>query len=228
MSGPRSDLGGSKRLGIFGGSFDPVHIGHLIAAEMSLDHARLDRVVFVPACIPPHKQDQARAAGDDRLAMLRLATAGNDRFEVSTDELERGGVSYTVDTLSRFHATTPGTQLVLILGPDAIADLPHWREPERIVAMAEILAVERDGIDDLSALRSAEGPLERLLGRSRLDMILDSRVLMPAIGIRATDLRRDIAAGVSIRYRTPRAVEAFIRSRGLYLPPSIAGSLAKP
>ena len=203
------------RIGVFGGSFDPVHIGHLLAAECCREQAGLDRVLFVPAAIQPHKQDRQLASGQHRMEMLALATGGNDAFAVLGDELERGGVSYTVDTLERLKARHPDDDLLLILGPDAFLGLPTWREPQRIIDLAEVLAVERESLDDLSDAATRE-PLETLLGRERLDRVISKRVRLPAIGIRASDLRAAVAAGQSIRYRTPRAVECSIATHGLY------------
>lgn len=203
------------RIGIFGGSFDPVHVGHLIAAECCREQAGLDRVVFVPAAVPPHKRDRVLAEPQQRLEMLRLATGGHDAFTVSTVELDRGGVSYTVDTLAALAAAHPGSELRLVLGPDALADLPTWHEPARILELALPLAVERESLDDVAAL-VADARLAALLGRERLARIVTERVRMPAIGIRATALRAAVAAGRSIRFLTPRAVERFIATHGLY------------
>jgi nicotinate-nucleotide adenylyltransferase len=203
------------RIGVFGGSFDPVHQGHLIVAECCREQARLDRVLFVPAATQPHKQDRQLATPHQRVDMLRLATGGHDAFDVSTIEIDRGGVSYTVDTLAALAAAHPGDVLCLILGPDALAGLPTWREPERIVAAADLVAVERESIDDVAAL-VAEPRLAALLGPDRAAAIAAHRVRVPAIGIRSSDLRAAIAAGRSIRYRTPRAVDRFIASHGLY------------
>lgn len=203
------------RIGVFGGSFDPVHQGHLIVAECCREQARLDRVLFVPAATQPHKQDRQLAAPHQRVDMLRLATGGHDAFDASTIEIDRGGVSYTVDTLAALAAAHPGDVLCLILGPDALAGLPTWREPERIVAAAELVAVERESIDDIAALVT-EPRLAALLGPDRAADIAAHRVRVPAIGIRSSDLRAAIAAGRSIRYRTPRAVDRFIASHGLY------------
>ena len=205
----------SMRIGVFGGSFDPVHVGHLLLAECCREQAGLDRVLFVPAATQPHKQDRRLAAPEHRVEMLRLATGGHPAFAVATLEIDRGGVSYTVDTLAALAAAHPGAELCLLLGPDALAGLPSWREPARIAAWATLVAVERERLDDLPAAAAAAG-LRDLLGPERLAEILDRRVRMPAIGIRASDLRAAVAAGRSIRYRTPRAVEAFIETHGLY------------
>lgn len=205
------------RIGVFGGSFDPVHVGHLLAAECCREQAGLDRVLFVPAATPPHKRDRTLAPAEDRLTMLRLATGGHDAFEVDPLELERGGVSWTVDTLAALAASRPGAELRLVLGPDALADLPFWREPERIVALAEPLAVERESLDDVAAL-AADRRLAAVLGPDRLARLVAGRVRMPAVGIRASAIRERIAAGRSIRYLVPRAVEAYVTTHGLYRP----------
>lgn len=203
------------RIGIFGGSFNPVHLGHLIAAECCREQARLDRVVFVPAAIPPHKQAHHLADAADRVAMLQLAIGGHRAFSLSTIELDRGGVSYTVDTLAELAKRHPDDTLVLLLGPDSLAQLPTWREPGAILDGWEVVAVEREGLDDVAAVVRSE-PLAGLLGTEHAARIAASRIRMPAIGIRASHLRAAVAAGTSIRYRTPRAVEAYIANHGLY------------
>jgi len=203
------------RIGVFGGSFDPVHIGHLIAAECAREQAGLDRVLFVPAAQPPHKPGRTLAAGQHRLEMLTLAIGGHDAFAVSAIELDRGGTSYTVDTLAALAAVNPGDALVLLLGPDALAGLPAWREPRRIAAVAEIVPLERDALDDLPAAVTAAGLVD-LFGADAVATMLARRVRMPAIGIRATALRTAVAAGRSIRYQTPRAVERYIATHALY------------
>ncbi|MEI6635721.1 MAG: nicotinate-nucleotide adenylyltransferase [Planctomycetota bacterium] len=203
------------RIGIYGGSFNPVHLGHLIAAECCREQARLDRVLFMPAATPPHKQGQLLADAADRVAMLTLAVGGHEAFAVSTIEVDRGGVSYTVDTLAVLAERHPHDTLVLVLGPDALAQLPTWREPQTIADRCELVAVERERLDDVAAI-ARDAKLADLLGQERLAALIASRVRMPAIGLRASDLRAAVAAGTSIRYRTPRAVEAFITSHGLY------------
>jgi nicotinate-nucleotide adenylyltransferase len=203
------------RIGIYGGSFNPVHLGHLIAAECCREQARLDRVLFMPAATPPHKQGQLLADAADRVAMLTLAVGGHEAFAVSTIEVDRGGVSYTVDTLAVLAQRHPHDTLVLVLGPDALAQLPTWREPQTIADRCELVAVERERLDDVAAIARDAG-LADLLGQERLAALIAARVRMPAIGVRASDLRAAVAAGTSIRYRTPRAVEAFVMSHGLY------------
>lgn len=203
------------RIGIYGGSFNPVHLGHLIAAECCREQARLDRVLFMPAATPPHKQGRLLADAADRVTMLTLAVGGHEAFAVSTIEVDRGGVSYTVDTLAVLAQQHPHDTLALMLGPDALAQLPTWREPRTIADRCELVAVEREQLDDVASIARDTG-LADLLGQERLAALIAARVRMPAIGVRASDLRAAVAAGTSIRYRTPRAVEAFITSHGLY------------
>lgn len=204
------------RIGIFGGSFDPVHHGHLVVAECCREQARLDRVVFVPTAIQPFKQDRPATAGQHRAEMLGLAVGGNPAFEVSTLELDRGGVSYTVETLAALRATHGTDELLLILGPDALASLPDWRDPTRILELARLIAVERDGLDDAAAVVAAPR-LAALLGSEGARRVVADKVVVPALGIRASDLRALVKAGKSIRYRTPQAVERFIATHRLYM-----------
>lgn len=203
------------RIGVFGGSFDPVHLGHLIAAECCREQAGLDRVIFMPAAVPPHKQDRQLSAAADRVEMLRLAVGGHDSFAVSTLEVDRGGISFTVDTLSRLREVHPADELFLLLGPDAIAEFPTWREPTRILELATPLVMMREVIDDLSVI-AGDARLATLIGQERLVAIVAEPVRLPAIGIRASDLRAAVAAGRSIRFRTPRAVEAYVAAHRLY------------
>ncbi len=203
------------RIGVFGGSFDPVHLGHLIAAECCREQARLDRVIFMPAAVPPHKQDRRLTPADDRVQMLRLAVGGHEAFTISTREIDRGGVSFTVDTLAQLLETHPAEELFLLLGPDAIVEFPTWREPARILQLAQPLVMVREVLDDTNTFAS-DAQLAGLMGREQLAAVLAAAVRLPAIGIRASDLRTAVAAGRSIRFRTPRAVEAFITAHGLY------------
>jgi nicotinate-nucleotide adenylyltransferase len=203
------------RIGIYGGSFDPVHLGHLIAAESAREQASLDRVIFVPAAQSPHKTYRTPAAAADRLAMLELATSGHPAFEVSSVELERGGISYTVETLAEMRARFPDDQLVLLLGPDAVRGLATWRGPRRIAELAELVTISRSGLDDDDQLRN-DATLRELLGATVLERCLDSCVRMPAVGVRATAIREAVRAGRSIRYLVPAAVATFIQQHGLY------------
>ena len=199
------------RLGIFGGSFDPVHYGHLLLAECCREQCRLDRVWFVPAEIAPHKIGRALTAGPQRVDMLRLAIGGHEAFAVSTVELDRGGVSYTVDTLEAIHAEQPGDELFLLVGSDSLADLPNWREPRRICELALPVAVCRAGGPPADF-----GAIAPLVAAERFEMIRGQQFEMPLVDLRASEIRRRVADGLSIRYRTPRAVEKYIEAEGLY------------
>jgi nicotinate-nucleotide adenylyltransferase len=199
------------RLGLFGGSFDPVHYGHLLLAECCREECQLDAVWFVPAAIPPHKQNQTLSTAADRIEMLKLAIGGHEQFAVYTGEIERGGVSYTVDTLEQLNREQPQRQLFFLMGADSLADLPNWRQPERICELAIPVVVRRAG-----APEPDDAVLTRLMTKEKLEIARKHWVEMPTIDLCASDLRRRVAAGQSIRFRTPRAVEKYIETHGLY------------
>jgi nicotinate-nucleotide adenylyltransferase len=196
------------RIGVFGGTFDPIHWGHLVLAEQCREQCRLDRVLFIPAAVPPHKPPKALTPGRHRLEMIRLAIAGHLCFEASPVELDRGGVSYTVETLEQLRAAHPEAELFLILGADSLQDFPFWREPDRILELASLACAQRP--DAEVQLRGPSRPLlERI--HQRLHW-----VQMPLIGISASEIRARVQAGRSIRYLVPRAVECYIQDHGLY------------
>ncbi len=192
-----------------GGTFDPIHLAHLILAEQARVFLGLDRVLFVPAGAPWRKADRRIAPVADRVAMVRAALAGDPYFEVSLIESERRGPSYTVDTLSVLQRQLgPQAELHFILGQDALADLPNWREPTRIVQLARLAVAARPGCPppDPTALERAVPGI-----RERIDV-----VPMPQVDISSTDIRRRVAQGISIRFLVPAAVEAYITAHGLY------------
>ena len=200
-----------KRLGIFGGSFDPVHNGHLLLAECCREQCRLDEVWFLPAAAPPHKVGHVLAPAKARVEMLELAISGHEAFRVSPLEIDRGGVSYTVETLRAMSSQEPQAALFLLMGADSLRDLPSWREPAEILALAVPAVVRRAG--------SAEpdfGPLASLVDAKRLDAIQASQVTMPQMELSSTDLRQRAKEGRSLRYRIPRSVEKYIETQGLY------------
>lgn len=199
------------RLGIFGGSFNPVHYGHLLLAETCREQAKLDQVWFVPNFLSPLKQDQPPAPPRHRLEMLDIAVRGNDAFEVSTIELDRGGVSYTVDTLTEISQKRPYAELFFLLGADSLVDFPRWREPQRICELATPLVVRRHGSPE-----PHYEMLAPLLPPERLSTVRQLTVDMPIIELSSTDLRRRAAAGQSLHYRTPWSVERYIETHGLY------------
>ena len=199
------------RLGIFGGSFDPVHYGHLLLAECCREQRSLDEVWFLPAASPPHKIGRELAAAKQRVEMLELATSGHEAFRVSTLELDRGGVSYTVDTLRAIKAERPEVELFLLMGADSLRDLVTWREPAEICRLATPTVVRRGGSPEPDY-----APLGRLISPERLAAIRASQVEMPAVELSSTELRQRASTGQSLRFRTPRAVEKYIETQGLY------------
>lgn len=199
------------RLGIFGGTFDPIHNGHLLLAETFREELRLDEVRFVPAAVPPHKQDDEITAGDKRVEMLKLSVASHPSFRVDTSELSRGGVSYTVDSLRRLREEVPDAEIFFLMGGDSLAEFLTWKEPGEILKLA-IPVVARRGSDaplDWSRLTG-------LVSEERMALIQRSQFTTPLIEISSTDIRRRCTEGRSIRYRLPRAVEEYVLAQRLY------------
>jgi nicotinate-nucleotide adenylyltransferase len=199
------------RLGIFGGSFDPVHYGHLLLAETCREQCRLDQVWFLPAALPPHKQTRTLAPAKARVEMLELAIAGNEQFAVSVLEIERGGVSYTVDTLRTLQEKQRGDELFLLMGADSLREMVTWREPVEICRLAIPVVVHRAGSPEPDF-----AVLSTLVSTQRLAEIRSHQVEMPIVDLSSTDLRQRAGEGRSLRYRTPRAVEKYIQTQGLY------------
>ncbi|MBI3836789.1 MAG: nicotinate (nicotinamide) nucleotide adenylyltransferase [Planctomycetia bacterium] len=206
------------RLGILGGTFDPVHYGHLLLAESCREECHLDQVWFVPTAVPPHKRQQELAPGAQRVEMLELATAGHPAFLVFPYEINRGGVNYTVDTLARIKEEDSSRELFFLMGADSLRDLPNWKEPARLCQLATPLVVRRSSPgftgDDTGPLDLSG--LEQLLPAERLSAIRHHQVRMPRVDLSSTEIRQRIADGRGIRYRTPRAVEKYIETHQLY------------
>jgi nicotinate-nucleotide adenylyltransferase len=199
------------RLGIFGGTFDPVHYGHLILAEQCREQGRLDEVWFVPAPRPPQKAEEALTRFQQRVEMLALAIAGHAAFRIDELEEERTGPSYTVDTLAELQRRHPAHEFFLLIGSDTLIDLPHWYEPQRVVQLASLLVMRRPNNEVM--------PVEELRARLQLPASAPLRmevVETPLIDIASRDLRRRAAAGRSLRYFLPRAVEIYIQDKKLY------------
>jgi nicotinate-nucleotide adenylyltransferase len=201
-----------RRVGVFGGTFDPVHIGHLILAEQCREAGGLDEVWFVPAGNPPHKQDHFVARFDQRVEMIELAIAGYPAFRVEPIENERPGLSYTADTLEELNRRHPDTELCLLIGSDALNDMPMWYEPQRIVASASLMVMMRANypMTPLPELREA------LLLPPGAELRVQYVPMPPLIDISSSDLRRRVGDGLSIRYLVPRAVECYIAEKRLY------------
>ena len=201
-------LSGRQRVGILGGTFDPIHVGHLIIAEEAYTQLKLERVLFVPSRVPWRKAGRELAEERDRLAMVRLAVAGNEAFCVSTVDLEREGPSYSVDTVREVvRELLEETDLYFILGIDALMDLPYWREPGQLAELTRLVAVLRPGYN------LAREQLERAIPRARERLVL---LEVPEVGISSTEIRRRVVVGQSIRYWVPDAVAAYITERRLY------------
>lgn len=201
-------MSGNRRIGVLGGSFDPVHIGHLIAAEEAARQLGLQRVLLTPAKDQWRKPDRQLAATEHRLFMLRLAASGNPAIGVSEVDIRREGPSYTKDTLADLHADLgEGVDLHFILGFDALADLPHWVEPQRITELATLVTVVRPGYQIPWDTLEATVPNIR-------DRVVT--ITMPEVGISSTEIRRRLAAQESARYWVPDAVLAYINEHRLY------------
>lgn len=199
------------RIGIFGGTFDPPHYGHLIVAEQAREQAALDQVWFLLSARPPHKSDRAITPFDRRADMLSLALAGHeDKFRVETIENDRPGLSYTADTLDALAEKNPANEWFLILGADSVKDLPIWHEPQRILKRATILIAARPGHDTWNAAQLASS-LTLPVSDVRVG-IVDA----PLIDIASRDLRRRAADGRSLLFQLPKAVEVYVREKKLY------------
>lgn len=197
------------KIGIFGGTFDPVHLAHLVLAETCLEFFELDQVRFVPASTPPHKQEGGITSAKQRIAMLEFATAGIPEFVVDQRETKRGGVNFTCETLAEFRSEFPEDELFFLMGSDSLHDLPTWKEPETIASLATIVAVNRGPISD-EQMQSFLAPLSPPVKESvRL-------VSMPGIEIASRDLRERVTNHRSIRFLTPRPVERYILENGVY------------
>jgi nicotinate-nucleotide adenylyltransferase len=198
------------RLGIFGGTFDPVHIAHLVLAEQCREQGQLDQVRFVVAARPPHKPQPATPFAQ-RVEMLTLAISGQPAFRVEEIERDRPGPSYTADTLEALHRQEPDAELVLIVGSDSLRDMPLWYQPARIVQLAGLLVVARPD--------SPIYPDAELRAMVQLDASAPLRFQtaeVPLMAIASRDLRRRLREGRSVRYMVPRAVEVYIAEKGLY------------
>ncbi len=201
----------SRRIGIFGGSFDPVHLGHLWIAEAAREQLSLDEVRWIPAATSPLKPNGPVASDDHRLQMVRLAISGNQSFVLDDREIVRGEVSYTVDTIAEIKASQPDDELFLIIGSDSLACFDRWHQPKRLLEIATLAVIQRGGDAEIDF-----SILDNLVDIDRLDVIKNSVVAMPLIEVSSTDLRRRMMDGSSIRYLTPAAVEAFVRAENPY------------
>ncbi|MBN2685527.1 MAG: nicotinate-nucleotide adenylyltransferase [Pontiellaceae bacterium] len=201
----------NHRVGIIGGSFDPIHLGHLVIAQDALERLELDEIVFIPAAIPPHKLHLERVGAEHRLRMVELAIEGDHRFSVSDIELIRGGISYTIDTVQALQASRPDVDWMLIVGSDTLVDLHHWHRIEDLLDLCNIA----------SFLRPGESSLDRIaekieLPEHRKAQLLNHVIEAHLIEISSTEIRMRVAEGLGIRYLVPPEVEMYICEHGLY------------
>jgi len=192
------------RIGLMGGTFDPIHLGHLVAAECAMEAASLDEIRFMPTYQPPHKSGDQGATPDERRAMVELAIASQPKFRLEPIELDRGGVSYSVDTAAELATREPNSQFFWIIGGDMVQYLPQWHEIEKLAGIVSFIGLHRPGYP----IRQAELPpfLHAKLQFAE----------MPALDISSTDIRQRCREGRSIRYIVPEEVRRFIVGKGLY------------
>ncbi|MGO9481641.1 MAG: nicotinate-nucleotide adenylyltransferase [Candidatus Kryptoniota bacterium] len=192
----------SEKIGIFGGTFNPPHVAHLVAAESVRDHLKLDRVFFVPAAIPPHKLDEEIIPAEVRLEMVRLAIKDNAMFEASDLEVWRNGPSYSIDTILELKRKLPGSSFFFIMGVDLLPDFYSWKNPEKILDECNVVVMNRPGF----AVASVDMELLR-----RVEM-----VNVPNMDISSSDIRRRVKSGKSIKFLVPPAVEEYIYANSIY------------
>ncbi len=187
-----------KRIGILGGTFNPIHIGHLMIAQRVLEKLGLDKVIFVPTCLPPHKSGRNLIDARNRLRMTRLAVRGNRHFEVSSFEVRRGGKSYSVDTVRYFRRCYPEAKLFFIIGSDHIAKLHTWKNIQEVARIVSFIAVYRPGF---RAIRSQTGV---------------KSMIIPGVHTSSSDIRRRLVAGKTVKHLIPENVLRYIRKHKLY------------
>jgi len=193
------------KIGIFGGTFNPPHLGHLIIAEHVREKIGLERVIFVPSAVPPHKHDLDIVEAHHRIEMLQSAVQGNRHFDVSDLEIQRGGISFTVDTLTEMRRMYPDHQLYLMVGMDNWVEFHTWKSPEKILGLARLVVMTRPGVAVSQAGKQKQA-----------DTIVCE---VPEIGIASRDIRLRVEEGKSIRYLVPLAVELYIYQHQLYRRP---------
>ena len=217
----------TQRIGILGGTFNPIHLGHLAAAEEVRDRLKLDIVLFIPAFLPPHKSESGMPSAAQRQEMVILAVKGNPHFQVSDIEIRRGGRSYTIDTIEELRRSYPGAELVFITGLDTFLDIRTWKEWERLLTICAFAVLSRQGFRfrDLAPfgfLQVPSGDLERLdagettgiaAGRGAVRIALER---IPLYDISSTDIRSRVRSGRSVKYHLPEAVEGYIIEHKLY------------
>ena len=201
-----------QRIGVIGGTFDPIHYGHLAAAEEARVRVNLEKVLFVVALLPPHKLDEDVTPVEHRLAMVRLGIASNPHFEISLVDVDRPGPSFTVDTISMLQEQWgPDTELFFVMGLDSLVEVPTWHQPERLIRLCHLVAVSRPRFEvDMRQLEVSVPGIS-----SRVEIIE-----MPEVDISSSDLQRRVHEGLPIKYQVPEEVESYISKFRLYEPPA--------
>ena len=200
------------RLGIFGGSFDPIHLGHLLLAEFCRESLKLDRVRFLVANVSPLKTNKQFANNIDRINMVKLAIGGNPSFELDTREVDRGGVSYTIDSVRSIANELPETDLFLLMGADVLKDLDKWRQAHELFQIVTPSVIGRGGFGEPNWEK-----LKPYVDSTKMTRVLASKIVAPQVDISSTSLKERIRDGLSIRYQVPSSVEMYIRENVLYV-----------
>jgi nicotinate-nucleotide adenylyltransferase len=202
---------GERRVGLLGGTFNPVHLGHLTLAQSALETYDLDSVIFIPCRRPPHKEEAPLVSAEHRLAMLDIAIEGDLRFDISQAELEREGPSYTIDTVSWFKESRPNCELFFIIGADTLPELHMWKDIDRLLPMCRFISFERPGI-----VTEGLTPEKLNLPAPWPEKLLADLSKGVRIEVASSELRYRIAEGFSIRYLVPQQVEMYIAEHSLY------------
>ena len=217
----------TQRLGILGGTFNPIHLGHLAAAEEVRDRLKLEKVIFIPSFLPPHKIDEEIPSAVQRQEMVRLAIKGNAQFTVSDMEIRRGGRSYTIDTIEALRQAHPGSELYFLTGLDSFLEIRTWKDWDRLLTLCSFVVLSREGyrfrdIAQLGFLDVPEQELSALDAREKDQVVItgESRPVylerVPFYDISSTDIRMRVREGRSIKYHLPEAVEHYIIENKLY------------
>lgn len=199
----------NRKVGIMGGTFDPIHLGHLVVANEVLNMYKLDEIIFIPAGIPPHKIGIG-ASSWDRYLMVTMATLSNAKFKVSDIEINNPGKSYTLNTLRELTKLYKDTEFYFITGTDAVIDLPNWHEPEKVLSLCKFIAVSRPGISK----DTVEKKIIEIKNKFNGDIEL---LQVPMLQISSTDIRDRFKKGISAKYMLPESVEQYIIKNKLYL-----------
>jgi len=202
----------NKRIGLFGGTFDPPHIGHLISAEAIADVLALERVIFVPASQPPHKLGLAISSAEHRYNMLNLAIEDNPKFEIDRFELSQNEPCYTINTVRHFLERYSENKLYWLIGADSLAELPSWYQFDELVELIDIITAWRGGFENQRVLAE----LKEKTGNRQYEKLAKGLIRTPMIGVSASEIRQRVKQGKSIKYFVPSNVEDYIVRNGLY------------